>query len=206
MGFPRQEYWSGFPLPSPGDIPDPGTETTSPVSCIGRQILYDWAPGKPFNRMLELFKGHEGLFWWSVGWLCASNAGSTGLGGKIKGPEISFSPVLGLLGLQSFLGIDLPTLTTCSLLYLHYLIQYSPLSRCSVSTCWLAWKLRSEKWTDMIEVTELIYARATSLTLHLLYQVGQWYKESSCSAGSTREGDSIPGLGRFPGEGNGNPL
>ena len=58
----------------------------------------------------------------------------------------------------------------------------------------------------MIEVTELIYARATSLTLHLLYQVGQWYKESSCSAGSTREGDSIPGLGRFPGEGNGNPL
>ena len=24
MGFPRQEYWSGWPLPSPGDLPDPG--------------------------------------------------------------------------------------------------------------------------------------------------------------------------------------
>jgi len=23
MGFPRQEYWSGFPFPSPGDFPDP---------------------------------------------------------------------------------------------------------------------------------------------------------------------------------------
>ena len=30
MGFPRQEYWSGLPFPSPGDFPDPGTESTSP--------------------------------------------------------------------------------------------------------------------------------------------------------------------------------
>ena len=29
MGFPRQEYWSGFPFPSPGDIPNPGIETKS---------------------------------------------------------------------------------------------------------------------------------------------------------------------------------
>jgi len=26
MGFPRQEDWSGLPFPSPGDLPDPGTE------------------------------------------------------------------------------------------------------------------------------------------------------------------------------------
>ena len=24
MGFPSQEYWSGLPLPTPGDLPDPG--------------------------------------------------------------------------------------------------------------------------------------------------------------------------------------
>ena len=30
VGFPRQEYWSGFPFPSPGDLPDPGIEPTSP--------------------------------------------------------------------------------------------------------------------------------------------------------------------------------
>ena len=29
MGFPRQEYWSGLPFPSPGDPPDPGIELTS---------------------------------------------------------------------------------------------------------------------------------------------------------------------------------
>ena len=30
MGFSRQEYWSGLPFPSPGDLPDPGIEHGSP--------------------------------------------------------------------------------------------------------------------------------------------------------------------------------
>jgi len=30
MGFPGQEYWSGLPFPSTGDLPNPGTEPTSP--------------------------------------------------------------------------------------------------------------------------------------------------------------------------------
>ena len=32
MGFPRQEYWSGLPCPSPGDLPDPGIKPTSLMS------------------------------------------------------------------------------------------------------------------------------------------------------------------------------
>jgi len=32
MGFSRQEYWSGLPFPSPGDLPDPGIEPGSPTS------------------------------------------------------------------------------------------------------------------------------------------------------------------------------
>ena len=32
MGFPRQEYWSELPLPSPGDLPNPGIEPASPAS------------------------------------------------------------------------------------------------------------------------------------------------------------------------------
>ena len=31
MGFSRQEYWSGLPLPPPGDLPDPGVEPVSPA-------------------------------------------------------------------------------------------------------------------------------------------------------------------------------
>ena len=31
MGFSRQEYWSGLPFPSPGDLPDPRIEPRSPA-------------------------------------------------------------------------------------------------------------------------------------------------------------------------------
>ena len=35
MGFPRQEYWSGLPFPSLGDLPDPGIEPASPALSGG---------------------------------------------------------------------------------------------------------------------------------------------------------------------------
>ena len=41
MGFSRQEYWSGLPCPSPGDLPNPGVEPMSPVS------LTLWADSSP---------------------------------------------------------------------------------------------------------------------------------------------------------------
>ena len=31
MDFSRQEYWSGLPFPSPGDLPNPGIEPRSPA-------------------------------------------------------------------------------------------------------------------------------------------------------------------------------
>ena len=44
MGFPRQEYWSGLPFPSPGDLPDPGIKPTSPALAGG---FFTEALGKP---------------------------------------------------------------------------------------------------------------------------------------------------------------
>ena len=35
MGFSRQEYWSGLPFPSPGDLPNPGIELRSPILQAG---------------------------------------------------------------------------------------------------------------------------------------------------------------------------
>ena len=35
MGFPRQKYWIGLPFPSPGDIPNLGTEPVSPALAGG---------------------------------------------------------------------------------------------------------------------------------------------------------------------------
>ena len=45
MGFSRQEYWSGLPLPSPGDLPDPGVEPRSPT--LQADALPSEPPGKP---------------------------------------------------------------------------------------------------------------------------------------------------------------
>ena len=41
MGFSRQEYWSGLPFPSPGDLPDPGIEPRSPA--LAGMFLTVWA-------------------------------------------------------------------------------------------------------------------------------------------------------------------
>ena len=46
MGFPRQEYWSGLPFPSPGDLPDPGMEPVS-LSCFAGGFISTEPPGKP---------------------------------------------------------------------------------------------------------------------------------------------------------------
>ena len=47
MGFSRQEYWSGVPLPSPGDLPNPGIESESPA--LEADTSTSEPPGKPVN-------------------------------------------------------------------------------------------------------------------------------------------------------------
>ena len=48
MEFPRQEYWSGLPFPTPGDLPDPGIESTSLASSTLADRFFTTAPpGKP---------------------------------------------------------------------------------------------------------------------------------------------------------------
>ena len=48
MGFRRQEYWSGLPFLSPGDLPGPGVELIplAPLALTGR-FLTTAPPGKP---------------------------------------------------------------------------------------------------------------------------------------------------------------
>ena len=45
MEFSRQEYWSGLPFPSPGNLPDPGIEPRSPL--LQTDALLSELPGKP---------------------------------------------------------------------------------------------------------------------------------------------------------------
>ena len=50
MGFSRQEYWCGLPLPSPGDLPDPGIEPGS--LTLQADTLPSESPGKPFFQLI----------------------------------------------------------------------------------------------------------------------------------------------------------
>ena len=45
VGFSKQEYWSGLPFPSPGDVPDPGIEPGSPALQANSLPTELW--GKP---------------------------------------------------------------------------------------------------------------------------------------------------------------
>ena len=54
MGFSRQEYWSGLPFPSPGDLPNPGIEPGSPT--LQAEALSSEPPGKPYHYLWSLLK------------------------------------------------------------------------------------------------------------------------------------------------------
>ena len=52
MEFSRQEYWSGLPFRSPGDLPNPGMEPGSPA--LQADALPSEPPGKPHMEDQEL--------------------------------------------------------------------------------------------------------------------------------------------------------
>ena len=76
MGFPKQEYWSGLPFPSLGDLPDPGIKLVSPV--LAAAFFTAEPPGKPMcwirvnktgfmqYRICHLFPGFITLDWSSL--------------------------------------------------------------------------------------------------------------------------------------------
>ena len=57
MGFSRQEYWSGLPFPSPGDLPNPGIEPGSLA------LQTDALPSEPQN-----LPARQETWVWSLGW------------------------------------------------------------------------------------------------------------------------------------------
>ena len=60
MGFSRQEYWSGLPFPSPGDLPDPGTEPWSPA------FQADTLTSEPPGKSLKIYPMNPNFFFFLV--------------------------------------------------------------------------------------------------------------------------------------------
>ena len=57
MGFSRQQYWSGLPFPSPGDLPDPGIEPRSLTFQV--DALTSKPPGKPPQAALPSLNSYS---------------------------------------------------------------------------------------------------------------------------------------------------
>ena len=73
MGFSRQEYWSGFPFPSPGDLPDPGIEPRSPAfqaDALTSDLVAKSCPTLATHGLIacqaSLSVGFSGQEYWSV--------------------------------------------------------------------------------------------------------------------------------------------
>ena len=78
MGFSRQEYWSGFPFPSPGDLPNLGIKPESP------ELQVDSIPSEPPGKTPCIYIICP-LFWISIPFSiettqfeCLKNAGFPG--------------------------------------------------------------------------------------------------------------------------------
>ena len=56
MGFSMQEYWSGLPFPSPGDLPVPGIKLGFPA--LQADSLPSEPPGKPCNVQHDKYNYH----------------------------------------------------------------------------------------------------------------------------------------------------
>ena len=80
MRFPRQEYWSGLPFPSPGDLSDPGMEPQSPVSpALASGFLTIAPPGKPLSL-------GQGELITKMGRMCPEGVCEPSLGMAVLGP------------------------------------------------------------------------------------------------------------------------
>ena len=68
MGFPRHKYWSGLPYSSPGDLPNPGTEPTSPALAFPEPL------GKQSNPC-QLQSGRPKAALHTALWPCKHSSG-----------------------------------------------------------------------------------------------------------------------------------
>ena len=69
MAFPRQEYWSELPSPTPGDLLDPGIKLASPALVGG--FFTTEPPGKPDSLVVQMVKSLPAVWeTWvqSLGW------------------------------------------------------------------------------------------------------------------------------------------
>ena len=209
MGFPRQEQWSGLPLPSPGDLPNPGIEPTSPGSPEDRLPLSHL--GSSETRSLRSRCQQGASFWdvgsfWSMPLTCHPTARCVFicLGCHMKKTTDRH------LKLQTFIFPQIWRLEAHD----QGVSTFSFWRELSSGFQTTAFSLSSRATETELQCLSLFSSgqqsyqiRETSFNpYHLLlrgFPSSSAGKESTCNVGDL---SSIPGFGRSPGEGKGSPL
>ena len=118
MGFSRQEYWSGLPFPSPGDLPVPGIEPLSPALaddapfCLAFSFLF------PFCQYTDSFL----LPFYRQDFYC--------LPAPAGFPDSRRNPLY-----LAYMDFSYPSRLPCSSLYTRHTVSQSPQCRCLPALC-----------------------------------------------------------------------
>ena len=62
MEFPRQEYWSRLPFPSPGDLPDPGIKSACPALADSLPLSQPGSPSKQIDKQINTIFSDDDKF------------------------------------------------------------------------------------------------------------------------------------------------
>ena len=216
MVFPRQEYWSGLPFPSPGDLLNPGVK---PRILLGRQILYHWATWEiPLSVMSYSEKKKWSLSLWSnimlglycitLGFhlICISSQVHIGVAHfstcLIEWRSWNRRPDLAQIRAE-----DLSLSHECVFIYFLVVVNtvlFHVPSQCKCFGCFQLFIIRvmhiygktlKKQKISLINNKGLLYTKGFPRSADS--------KELACNAGDP---GSSPGLGRSPGERNGNLL
>ena len=100
MGSSRQEYWSGLPFPSPGDLPNPGIEPRSPA--LQADTLTSELPGKGLLKILSFSSEVSTIVWHFIYYSLLLLISSSILGWNFRLNYTKLSPSLVNLDLRIF--------------------------------------------------------------------------------------------------------
>ena len=140
VGFSRQEYWSGLPFPSPGDLPDPGIKPRSPA------LWADTLTSEPLVlcnlQIVTVLLLYSKLCWIKVGKKVV-DSGHLGLVANLRGNAFKFSP----LRMMFSVGLS----------YMTFLLTWIPPQQGGEST---SWRVFIKVW---FVTQDVIYPRECSM-------------------------------------------
>ena len=198
MGFSRQEYWSGLPCPPPGDLPNPGMEARSPSLQVD-SLLPELHGEKPLSVKTQV----------SHHWSSSAHPSLLDCCGHSSHGNRPCQTHSGVCMSRPVWYGSCPSPVPCNS---RRRPTWSSFSRLRAEVCvGECCEVREPQLGTFLVLRLLRSLRRQwegGTSHHCVLELPWWLsgKESTCNARATGGTSSIPGSGRSPGGGHGNPL